>query len=311
MDNNGDFNNQTNQSNPNGNYNPQYYQNNGYNQNGYDPNGYNQNGYNLNGYNQNRYNQNGYNQNGYNQNGYNQNGYYQNGYYQNADSRQQAGGLAYAIGDVVSMSFMFMFVALLITGITSLYVAKTGLFYRIFSNPIALIAIIVAEFAIVIGANVATRHNNAVMSGILFFAYSIVNGLMLSVIFLAYSLSSITSVFFLTAGIFGIMAIYGALTKKDLTSWGSILFMGLLGIILAGIVNIFLHSSGLDFLINIIGVIIFVGLTAYDTQKIKKLAASNLGFSVVTIGMWGALELYLDFINLFLKLLSLLGRNRN
>lgn len=306
MDNNGDFNNQTNQSNPNGNYNPQYYQNNGYDQNGYDPNGYNQNGYNLNGY-----NQNGYNQNGYNQNGYYQNGYYQNGYYQNADSRQQAGGLAYAIGDVVSMSFMFMFVALLITGITSLYVAKSGLFFTIFRNPVALIAIIVAEFAIVIGANVATRHNNAVMSGILFFAYSIVNGLMLSVIFLAYSLSSITSVFFLTAGIFGIMAIYGALTKKDLTSWGSILFMGLLGIILAGIVNIFLHSSGLDFVINIIGVIIFVGLTAYDTQKIKKLAASNLGFSVVTIGMWGALELYLDFINLFLKLLSLLGRNRN
>lgn len=306
MDNNGDFNNQTNQSNPNGNYNPQYYQNNGYNQNGYDPNGYNQNGYNLNGY-----NQNGYNQNGYNQNGYNQNGYYQNGYYQNADSRQRAGGLAYAISDVVSMAFMFMFVALLITGITSLYVAKSGLFFTIFRNPVALIAIIVAEFAIVIGANAATRHNNAVMSGILFFAYSIVNGLMLSVIFLAYSLSSITSVFFLTAGIFGIMAIYGALTKKDLTSWGSILFMGLLGIILAGIVNIFLHSSGLDFLINIIGVIIFVGLTAYDTQKIKKLAASNLGFSVVTIGMWGALELYLDFINLFLKLLSLLGRNRN
>ena len=306
MDNNGDFNNQTNQSNPNGNYNPQYYQNNGYDQNGYDPNGYNQNGYNLNGY-----NQNGYNQNGYNQNGYYQNGYYQNGYYQNADSRQQAGGLAYAIGDVVSMSFMFMFVALLITGITSLYVAKSGLFFTIFRNPVALIAIIVAEFAIVIGANAATRHNNAVMSGILFFAYSIVNGLMLSVIFLAYSLSSITSVFFLTAGIFGIMAIYGALTKKDLTSWGSILFMGLLGIILAGIVNIFLHSSGLDFVINIIGVIIFVGLTAYDTQKIKKLAASNLGFSVVTIGMWGALELYLDFINLFLKLLSLLGRNRN
>lgn len=296
MDNNGDFNNQTNQSNPNGNYNPQYYQNNGYNQNGYDPNGYNQNGYNL---------------NGYNQNGYNQNGYYQNGYYQNADSRQRAGGLAYAISDVVSMAFMFMFVALLITGITSLYVAKSGLFFTIFRNPVALIAIIVAEFAIVIGANAATRHNNAVMSGILFFAYSIVNGLLLSVIFLEYSLSSITSVFFLTAGIFGIMAIYGALTKKDLTSWGSLLFMGLLGIILAGVVNIFLHSSGLDFAINIIGVIIFVGLTAYDTQKIKKLAASNLGFSVVTIGMWGALELYLDFINLFLKLLSLLGRNRN
>lgn len=301
MDNNNDYynNNQNTSGNPNGNYNPQYYQNLNYN------NGEN-NGYNLNGTYQNNPN-NGYNPNGYYPNGYYQNGYNQNGYY-NTQNRSAA----LPISDVVSMSFMFMFVALLLTGITALYVARSGLWITLFSSSGMLWGIIIAEFAVVICANVAISHNNAVMSGILFFAYSIINGLTLSSIFLVYDIGSITNVFFLTAGVFGIMAIYGAITKKDLTSWGSLLFMGLLGIILASVLNgLLIHSSGMDFAIDIIGIMVFIGLTAYDTQKIKKLANDSMGYSVVTIGMWGALELYLDFINLFLKLLRILGRNRN
>lgn len=280
----------------------------GYGQQGQNPYGYGQQGQNPYGYGQQGQNPYGYSPNGQNpygngQPGQNPYGYSQNGYY-----GSQSKAPAFAIGDVLSMSFMFMFIALLITGITSLYIARSGLFWTLISS---IWVFIILEFAVVIGASAAIKHNNAVLSAILFFAYSVINGVTLSVIFYAYDLSSITTVFFLTAGIFGIMAIYGACTKKDLTSMGSLLFMGLLGIILAGVINIFLQSSGLDFVICIVGVLIFIGLIAYDTQKIKVLAQENTGYSVITIGMWGALELYLDFINLFLKLLRLFGRSRN
>lgn len=298
MDNNGDYynNNQSGSGNPDGNFNPQYYQNLSY---------YNQpqnGGYNLNG----QY------QGGYNQNGYNPNDYNPNGYYRRTEGMRNT-PIALPLGDVVTMSFMFMFVALLITGITALSVAQSGLWLTFFANPGLIIGIFIAEIVVVICAGSAMRHNNAVLSGILFLAYSVINGLTLSVVFLAYDLGTITHVFFLTAAIFGAMAVYGAVTKKDLTSLGSLLFMGLFGIIIATILNAFIfHSEGMDFAIDIIGVLVFVGLTAYDTQKIKKLANDTMGYSVITIGMWGALELYLDFINLFLRLLRIMARaNRN
>jgi len=122
-------------------------------------------------------------------------------------------------------------------------------------------------------------------------------------------MQSIVTVFFVTSAMFGVTAAVGALTKKNLASWGNYLFMGLIGIILASLVNMFLKSSSLDFAISIIGVLLFVGLTAFDTQKIKAIATDlNGSYSMNVLGMWGALELYMDFINLFLYLLRIFGR---
>ena len=144
----------------------------------------------------------------------------------------------------------------------------------------------------------------------LFTIYSIINGLTLSVIFLVYTQSSIVAVFFLTAAMFGVMAAIGLFTKKDLTRIGSLCLMGLIGIILAGIVNIFLQSNSMDWMISILGVLIFVGLTAYDTQKIKMRSAEIGEDRIVTTALFGAMQLYLDFINLFLKLLRILGKRK-
>ena len=126
-----------------------------------------------------------------------------------------------------------------------------------------------------------------------------------STIFLAYNLQFITFVFLVTSLMFGITAVIGAVTKKSLASWGSYLMMGLIGLILVMVVNIFVKSSGLDLLLSVFGVLLFVGLTAYDTQKIKAMAAMNTGYEMSVLGLWGALSLYLDFINLFLYLLRI------
>ena len=146
-----------------------------------------------------------------------------------------------------------------------------------------------------------------------FLLYSFINGLTMSTIFIVYTLSSISSVFFITAGMFGVMALYGYTTKKDLSKLGSILLMGLFGIIIAGIVNIFWLNDTFSFIVSVIGIIVFVGLTAYDVQKIKVMAGSLEGDNDFTtkIAIIGALTLYLDFINLFLKLLSIFGKSRD
>ena len=173
------------------------------------------------------------------------------------------------------------------------------------------IVLIVAELAIVMISNWAVRKNIPVLAGIMLAIYSWLTGVLLSVIYVAYTGGSIVSVFFITAGLFAFMAIFGMVTGKDLTSVGNLCFMGLLGIILAAVVNIFLRNPMIDMITCIIGVVIFVGLTAYDAQKIKRLASTSDGSNVMALAMYGALELYLDFINLFLKLLRLLGRSKD
>jgi len=213
------------------------------------------------------------------------------------------------VNDVMIRSFMFMFMAVLVTAIVALYTAQSGLYRVIFSSGFMLIAIVIAEFACVIFAGKVVASNNAPASTVLLFTYSILNGLLFSSIFLAYNMQSIVTVFFVTSAMFGVTAAVGALTKKNLASWGNYLFMGLIGIILASLVNMFLKSSSLDFAISIIGVLLFVGLTAFDTQKIKAIATDlNGSYSMNVLGMWGALELYMDFINLFLYLLRIFGR---
>ena len=143
----------------------------------------------------------------------------------------------------------------------------------------------------------------------MFFAYSIVNGLTLSVIFYAYLRSDITRVFFITAAVFGLMAAIGYFAKLDLTKLGNILMIGLAGLLMGSLVNLFLKSSGFDYALTIFGIVLFMALTAYDIQKIKKLCTSS-GLDPLVIGLYGALELYLDFINLFLRLLRIMGRAR-
>ncbi len=145
----------------------------------------------------------------------------------------------------------------------------------------------------------------------LFWIFSALMGMSLASIFIVYTGTSIARVFFITAGTFAGMSLYGYTTKRDLTGWGSFLFMGLIGIIIASLVNLFLQSSGLHFVISVIGVLVFVGLTAYDTQKIKSIYSAADGHEVATKkAIMGALRLYLDFINLFIMLLHLFGARR-
>lgn len=144
----------------------------------------------------------------------------------------------------------------------------------------------------------------------MFLGYAALNGVMFSVLFVVYELGSIASAFVISAGTFGAMSVYGTVTKKDLSGWGSFLFMGLIGIIIAGIVNIFVQSDLLGFVKSCAAVLIFAGLTAYDTQKLRQHHASSGYSSAMSVAVSGALTLYLDFINLFLNLLRLLGRRR-
>lgn len=207
--------------------------------------------------------------------------------------------------------YIWMTLALIITGITAYGVATTpSLLMAIFSSKFALLAIIIAEFALVIGLTAAINRLSLTTATLMFVVYSVLTGLMLSSIFVVYTMSSIANVFFITAGTFAAMAIVGYTTKKDLSSMGRILFMALIGLIIATVVNIFIGSSTFDLIISYVGVLIFVGLTAYDSQKIKGMLIQAQDTSETTqkLALLGALTLYLDFINLFLYLVKIFGK---
>ncbi len=210
--------------------------------------------------------------------------------------------------------FNWMAIGLGITGVVAWFTASSGLAMRLVASPVFMI-LIVAELGMVFFLSARISKIQAGTATGLFLGYALLNGLTLSMIFLAYTSSSIASTFFITAGMFGAMAIYGLVTKRDLSGLGSFLFMGLVGIIIASIVNIFLKSSSLYWVISLLGVFIFVGLTAYDVQKIKKIGEDGImeqGDEMVKKGaIMGALTLYLDFINLFLMLLRFFGGSRS
>lgn len=215
--------------------------------------------------------------------------------------------------NVFAQSFLFMAIALAITAFSAWYTSTSpSLLFFLFGGGSGFTIILVAEIAIVIAANFAISRNAIVPSAILFTLYSVVNGITLSSVILIYTKSSIAATFFITAGMFGIMAIYGIVTKKNLSSVGSICIMALWGIILASIVNmVFLHSSMMDLVVSIIGVVVFVALTAYDVQKIKSLMRVTTTENITCIALLCALEIYLDFINIFLKLISIFGKRRD
>lgn len=210
--------------------------------------------------------------------------------------------------------FVWMTLALAITGLTAYGVATSpAILSLIFSSKVTFFGLIIAEFALVFAISGAINRLSLSTATMLFILYSVINGATLSSIFFAFSVATIGKVFFITAGTFGAMALVGYTTKTDLTSMGKLLFMALLGIIIASVVNIFVGSSGLDLILSYVGVLVFVGLTAYDTQKIKQMcqAAPDAGESAQKLALIGALSLYLDFINLFLYLLRIFGNNRD
>jgi uncharacterized protein len=207
----------------------------------------------------------------------------------------------------------WMSVALVVTGLVAIYVASTPkLVEVIFGNRVLFWGLIIGEI-LMVGAMVGwVARMSANTATLLFLFYSAVNGLTLSGIFLIYTAGSIASTFFITAGTFGVMSFYGYTTKSDLTKWKNILFMGVIGLVIASVVNIFMKSTMLYWITTYAGVLIFVGLTAYDTQKIKNMnIIGNEGTDEDhKEAILGALSLYLDFINLFLYLLRIFGRRK-
>jgi FtsH-binding integral membrane protein len=212
--------------------------------------------------------------------------------------------------------FGWMFLALGITAITSwLFASSPQLLTLLYTQTGMTIlgwVVLLAPFGFVLWIMARFNRMSASKLALLFVVYSILMGMSLSFIFLAYTSGSIATTFLVTAGMFGFMAILGYTTKTDLTKFGSIMIMGVVGLVIAMLVNMFMHSSGLDYLISFIGVLVFTGLTAYDVQKLKRIGAGMVegaeGTRKMTI--MGALTLYLDFINLFLFLLRFFGNRR-
>jgi hypothetical protein len=210
----------------------------------------------------------------------------------------------------MSKVYSWMTGALIVTGLVAYYVASSpSLANLILGNKILFFGLIIAEIACV--GYIAARINkiNAQTATTLFIGYSVLNGLTLSMIFLAYTATSIATTFFITAGTFGMMSVYGYYTKRDLTSIGNLAFMALIGLIIASVVNMFLNSEMMYWITTYAGILIFVALIAYDTQKIKEMnVIGNEGTEEdKKEAILGALSLYLDFINLFLYLLRIFG----
>lgn len=210
--------------------------------------------------------------------------------------------------------YIWMTFALGITALTAYGVAHSeALITALYSSRALMWGLIIGEFALVIGLSAAINRMSLTTATLMFTLYSVINGAMLSSIFLLYSQTVITQVFLITAATFAVMAAIGYFTKSDLSSIGRILFMALIGLVIATVVNMFLKSSGLDMILSYVGVLIFIGLTAYDSQKIKQMLSQCYDLSEGTqkIALLGALTLYLDFINLFLYLLRIFGRSRD
>lgn len=232
----------------------------------------------------------------------------------NAISRERELEMSAAFPILMRKVYLWMTMALAITGFTAFYVAHSeSLLTAIFTNQILFWGLVIAELGLVIGLSAAINKLSLTVATLMFVLYSVINGATMAFIFLVYTASSVTNVFLITAGTFAAMALFGYFTKTDLTSMGKILMMALIGVIIATIVNVFTKSEGLAVILNYVGVLVFVGLTAYDAQKIKQmmLTAPDAGEASQKIALLGALSLYLDFINLFLYLLRILGSRRD
>jgi len=208
--------------------------------------------------------------------------------------------------------YLWMTLALAVSGLTAYYIAgNEQMLMSIYSNSVVFWVLIIAELGLVFTLSAAVNKLSFPVAACLFAGYSILNGVTLSFIFVAYTYTSIATTFFVTAGTFAAMAVVGSITKRDLSKMGSILLMALIGLIIASVVNIFLKNTMMDLIVSAIGVLVFVGLTAYDAQKIRQMMevyGNDVNSQTQKLAVMGALTLYLDFINLFLYLLRFFGR---
>jgi uncharacterized protein len=210
---------------------------------------------------------------------------------------------------LIRQVYAWMGGGLLVTAMMAMAtISSSALFNAIIGNRLIFYGLLIGELGLVVAISRAINKISAPVASFLFLLYAACNGVTMSVIFVIYTAESITSTFVITAATFGAMSAFGYVTKRDLTRWGSFLFMGLIGVVIASLVNIFVGSSAVSWIISVIGVIVFTGLTAYDTWKIKAMATA--GAEGRKPAILGALTLYLDFINLFLMLLRLLGNRR-
>lgn len=216
------------------------------------------------------------------------------------------------VSKVMRQVFTKMFLAMVITAISAYMVLSVPALAKfIFTNSWVYWGLLIGEIVMVIALSASINKLSNAGATALFYLYSVLNGMTLSCIVLVYTAASIALTFAITAGVFATMAIYGYVTKSDLTKFGSFMMMALFGLIICIVVNLFMHSSTLEWIISFAGVVIFIGLTAWDVQKIKRMAAMSDYNSAGKIATIGALSLYLDFINLFLYLLRFFGSSRD
>jgi FtsH-binding integral membrane protein len=209
----------------------------------------------------------------------------------------------------MSSVYRWMTLGLVVTAAVAWFVASTpALMQVVFDHRAVFWGLVIAQFGVVIALTAGVNRLSGPMAGVLFLLYSALTGTTLSFILLAYSGASVAGAFAITAGTFGAMSVYGSVTKSDLRGWGTFLFMGLIGVVLASVVNIFTRSSMVEWVISAACVVVFTGLTAYDTQKLRRMAAAGGGSAALPVA--GALSLYLDFINLFLAVLRIFGGRR-
>lgn len=229
------------------------------------------------------------------------------------ESRAYASASAFPV--LMRKVYVWMTLALVVTAATAYGVLNSpGVFSAIVSNSVLFWGLLIGEFLLVLGLSAAINRMSLFTATLAFLLYSVVNGATLSVILYAFTATSVASVFLITAGTFATMAVVGYTTKKDLTSLGKMFMFAIIGIIIASLVNVFLiKSTGMDLLISIVGVLVFVGLTAYDSQKIKQMLmmAPDAGENMQKLALLGSLSLYLDFINLFIFLLRIFGGRRD
>ena len=234
----------------------------------------------------------------------------ENNFYNQVEERAQSSALSFPA--LMSKVYLWMTLALVVTGMTAYYVASSpAILYAIVSNQIAFWGLFIGELVLVFVLSSRIMSLSFVTASLMFVIYSIMNGVFFSFILLAYTEQPIATTFLITAGTFAAMSLFGFVTKRDLSTMGRILFMLLIGLLIATVVNIFMKAEGLTLILNYAGVVIFVGLTAYDTQSIKQMLQEHGDKEgAEKIALLGSLSLYLDFINLFIYLLRFFGESR-
>ncbi len=210
------------------------------------------------------------------------------------------------VGTFMASVYRWMAGGLAVTGLVAAYLyANPEIVRAIFSNTFGMLALFGVQLGMVIGFSAMVQRASFGVLAAMFLAYCATTGVTFGAVLMVYTGASVASTFFITGGTFLAMSAYGTLTKKSLASWGSFLMMGLVGLVIASVVNLFLHSNAMSFVLSCVGVVVFTGLTAYDTQRIRAMASDD-----GRLALSGALRLYLDFVNLFLSLINLTGKRR-